>query len=74
MLSPAAVRKRLRTALHIPDDCAAVWGDPGRLEQILYNLAGNAIKYTDSGSVTIRAEREQSFVRISVEDMSSAIR
>jgi two-component system sensor histidine kinase ChiS len=73
MLSPAAARKGLRTALHVPDDCAAVWGDPGRLEQILYNLIGNAIKYTDSGSVTIQADREHSFVRITVEDTGRGI-
>ena len=58
-LALSAHKKGLELAFHLdPDVPAGVVGDPVRLRQVLVNLTGNAIKFTEKGEVVVTVNRE----------------
>ncbi len=79
LLSERARDKKIELASLIYSDVpTALRGDPGRLRQVLTNLIGNAIKFTEHGEVIVRAEKESEsseavVVRFSVADTGIGI-
>ena len=59
MLAAQAHKKGLELIYDVPFDVPdALVGDPGRLRQILVNLVGNSIKFTQEGEVAVSVETE----------------
>ena len=71
--APLARAKSLELVNEIDDLVPLVIADEDRLQQILHNLIGNGIKFTDSGSVRVQAQSEGDRVRIKIIDSGPGI-
>ena len=54
-------------------DLPAVFADENRLQQVLYNLLGNAIKFTERGKIIIASEQKKEMIEVSVTDSGIGI-
>src|SRR5439155_16045072 len=78
-LSFRAHQKQLELIYDVaPEVPEAVLGDPGRIRQILVNLVGNAIKFTERGEIVVRIEEEkqvanETLLHLSVRDTGIGI-
>jgi signal transduction histidine kinase/class 3 adenylate cyclase/ActR/RegA family two-component response regulator len=65
--------KKLRLINSVPRELPAVDADENRLQQILYNLVGNAVKFTESGQIEVEAIKKGKMIRVSVKDTGVGI-
>lgn len=65
--------KPLRIIEQLPNEPVWVSADPQRLEQVLYNLVGNAIKYTNEGKIVISVTASDDNIRVQVVDTGQGI-
>jgi PAS domain S-box-containing protein len=72
---PAANAKGIRVQTVLDPGAGPVWGDPDRLQQVVWNLIANAVKFTPhGGSVHVRLARRDTHAAITVEDTGTGIR
>ena len=72
-VEPLAAEKKLAFKVEVAKDLPAGRGDERRITQVLLNLVGNAIKFTDQGEVTIRAAAVDGSYNLSVSDTGPGI-
>nr|WP_299069324.1 tetratricopeptide repeat protein [uncultured Allomuricauda sp.] len=71
--NPMIKDKKLKLINSIPKEVPLVNADENRLQQIMHNLIGNAIKFTHKGYVTLLAEKQKDMLSISVSDTGIGI-
>ncbi|MCC6315311.1 MAG: PAS domain S-box protein [Thermomicrobiales bacterium] len=72
-IKPQAAAKGLTLAVDLPADLPPLWADAARLRQMLLNLVGNAVKFTEQGAVAISARAQGGAMEIAVADTGIGI-
>ena len=72
-VEPLASGKKLAFKIDVPANLPPARGDDRRLTQVLLNLVGNAIKFTDAGEVAVKAAASNGAYTISVRDTGPGI-
>ena len=73
-MRPAAASKDLALVATLDPRAGPVWGDPDRLQQVVWNLLSNAIKFTPRGGrVDVRLSQVDASVEIAVSDTGQGI-
>lgn len=74
IVSPLAAKKNVRLYSETSDNISEFHGDKRRIEQIMINLLGNAIKFTDTGDIRLRCHSDDNAIVLSVEDTGIGIK
>ncbi|MCP4297654.1 MAG: response regulator, partial [Proteobacteria bacterium] len=70
---PLITQKGLKLTTHIPKQLPLIRADENRLQQIFFNLLGNALKFTVQGKITISVVQEEQALKISIGDTGVGI-
>jgi len=73
LLTPVIGSKPVKIHNNINAKMPPAYADENRIQQIMYNLMGNAIKFTDSGSITVSSSQSESEMEISIADTGIGI-
>jgi signal transduction histidine kinase len=79
MLMPTAMRKGVALVVAYPSNIPSLFaGDGGRIRQVIFNLVGNAVKFTSTGNIRVAAEcdaqhEQYAEMRVSVTDTGIGI-
>jgi len=72
-LAPLARQRGLYLHLELPDVLPQLFMDRTRIRQVLLNLLNNAVRFTDEGGITVRAEQSDRTVEVHVSDTGVGI-
>jgi signal transduction histidine kinase len=73
VLDPLAHAKRIPLTTRGPEEPLTVRSDPDMLRRILVNLGGNAVKFTERGSVTLTVSRDEEWLVFEIADTGIGI-
>ncbi len=71
--APLVGKKKLKLLNEVPGDIPLVQADENRLQQIMHNIIGNAIKFTDEGYVKVKAEKQNNKIMVAISDTGIGI-
>jgi signal transduction histidine kinase len=74
LIAPGAAARGLGLVCELPDDAITVRTDGGKLRQVLLNLLGNAVKFTEEGGITLRVRDAGAMIEFAVQDTGIGIR
>lgn len=67
-ISATAAKKGITFTVDCPPDLPQAMGDEARVRQVILNCIGNAMKFTDAGGITVKAEVAGKFVKVYISD------
>ncbi|HLO02452.1 MAG TPA: HAMP domain-containing sensor histidine kinase [Symbiobacteriaceae bacterium] len=73
-IRPKAEAQGVALQIHVSPDLPELWGDGGRIQQVVLNLLDNGLKHTgEGGALTVTAVRAQDGIKVSVRDTGKGV-